>query len=277
MATRKQRREAAARKLQRQVERRRVQAAKRRRRNQIIGAATAVVVVVAAAVLIVLTTGGDDDKPAAAPTNTPTATTPTREAKSTSGPCKYTETDAAIADTTNYKDVGLPPDPKKTPATGSVPLTVKTNQGDLTFTLDRAKAPCAVQSFDYLVSKKFFDGTSCPRLTTDGIYVMQCGSPSSSQAGGPTYEFKEENTKKADYAAGVIAMAKSSQPGTTGSQFFIIYKDSNGGLAKDYSVVGTVTKGLDVIKDIAKAGTTDKSTDGAPKKGLTFNAITASA
>lgn len=279
VATRKQRRQAAARKLQRQMERRHEQAVKRRRRTQIAGAAIAVAVVAAAAVLIALNTGGDDDnEPAAAPTSPATATTaPAGDAKSTSGPCKYAETEAALSDQTNYKDVGLPPDPKKTPATGTVPLTVQTNQGAMEFTLDRAKAPCAVQSFDFLAGKKFFDGTSCPRLTTDGIYVLQCGSPSSSQVGGPTYQYKEENTKKADYSEGVIAMAKSQQAGSTGSQFFIIYKDSNGGLGKDYSVIGKVTKGLDIVKDIGKAGTKDKGTDGAPKKGLTFMSISASA
>ncbi len=187
MPTTKQRRENARRRLERQIQRRQEAAIKRRRRNLITAASLGVVVVLGAVFLLVTQLGGDDPTtPAAQGTPTPSASasaTPARAPKSTSGPCKYTETEQTLTNP-DATDVGLPPDPAKTPSTGKVPVTIATDRGTMTMVLDRAKAPCAVQSFLFLTGKKFFDNSPCPRVVSEGIFVLQCGDPSGTTAGG---------------------------------------------------------------------------------------------
>jgi len=272
----KQRRETARRRLERQLQHRQELAARRRRRNLVAGAAFGVVLVVGAVWLIIATVGGGDTTTPAAkasPTTTPASPTPTpsRPPKSTSGPCKYAESNQTLLNP-NAKDVGLPPDPAPTPATGTVPVTFASNRGAIVITLDRSKAPCAVQSLLYLVGKKFFDKTPCPRVTgaKAGLFVLQCGDPSGTTGGGPTYQYKAE-PPKTGYVAGTVAMANSGQPNTTGSQFFIVYQDSKS-LPKDYSLVGTVTRGLDVVKKVAAAGDdgSNQAGGGKPKLPITF-------
>jgi peptidyl-prolyl cis-trans isomerase B (cyclophilin B) len=286
--TSKQRRETARRRLERQIQHRQEVAARRRRRNVVIAAALSVLVVVGAVWLIVVKVGDNTDQAAAAPSATPsgsaaatpTATaTPAHEPRKTSGPCAYAETNQTLTNP-NAKDVGLPPDPKPTPATGKVPVTFKSNQGTVVITLDRASAPCAVQSFLYLVGKKFFDNTNCPRVSAkakDGLGVLQCGDPSGTTAGGPTYQYKEENLSKASYGVGTVAMANGGA-GTTSSQFFIMHEDGSG-LGKNYSVIGKVTQGLDVVQKVAKAGNdgSNQAGGGKPNLAITFSTVTAAA
>jgi peptidyl-prolyl cis-trans isomerase B (cyclophilin B) len=109
----------------------------------------------------------------------------------------------------------------------------------------------------------------------DGLFVLQCGDPSGTTAGGPTYQYKAEPPKGA-YVAGVVAMANSGQPNTTGSQFFIVYQDSKS-LPKQYSAVGTVTQGLDVVKKVAAAGNdgSNQAGGGKPKLPITFLTVRA--
>ena len=61
----------------------------------------------------------------------------------------------------NLTAVGPPPDADHLPAEGTSTLLMATNHGELTLTLDRAKAPCAAASFTYLAAQKFFDGSTC--------------------------------------------------------------------------------------------------------------------
>ncbi len=273
MPTSKQRRETARRRLERQLQRRQEQAARRRRRNLVLAAALGVVLVVGAVWLVIAKTGGTG-KPAAAasssaPASTPATPTPTPKhpAKSTSGPCKYAETNATLT-SPNVKDVGLPPDPKSTPSSGTANFALDTNDGAITIQLNRAAAPCTVQSFVYLAGKKFFDNTKCHRLTTANIFVLQCGDPSGTGGGGPTYQIKDENLAKAKYTRGMVAMANGG-PNTNGSQFFILWKDSTS-LPKSYTVIGKVAAGLDVVDRVAKAGSDNKngSGDGAPRMSV---------
>ena len=273
MPTSKQRRETARRRLERQLQRRQEQAARRRRRNLVIAAAFGVLLVVGGVWLVIAKVGGNE-KPAAASSSSPTATpsptpTPKHPPKMTSGACKYAESNSTLTNP-NVKDVGLPPDPKTTPHTGAVNFALTTSAGAITIQLDRAGAPCTVQSFVYLAGKKFFDNTKCHRLTTSNIFVLQCGDPSGTGSGGPSYQIKDENLARAKYTRGMVAMANGG-PNTNGSQFFIIWKDSTS-LPKSYTVIGKVTAGLDVIDKVAKAGSDNKngSGDGAPKLPVTI-------
>ena len=267
MPTAKQRRQAAQRHLQRQLERRAELARKRRRTMGIVATVVAVVVVVGA-VLLINNLGGDEGNAAAdssASASTSAAAAPAAAKTNADGTitCDY------VADTSgnpNLKDVGTPPNPDQTPGKGTSTLLMKTNQGDLTLTLDRAKAPCAAASFTYLASKKFFDGSPCHREVNQPTFgVLQCGDPTGTGSGGPAYKFAEEIPAGTTYPRGTIAMANSGGGGTTSSQFFLCFTNTD--LPAQYTPVGTVDEaGLAVLDKIAKAGN-DGSFEPSPGGG----------
>jgi peptidyl-prolyl cis-trans isomerase B (cyclophilin B) len=126
-----------------------------------------------------------------------------------------------------------------------------TTQGVITVRMLTDKAPCTTFSFRFLASQGYYNQTHCHRLTTQGIYVLQCGDPTGTGSGGPGYEFNDENLAGATYPAGTVAMANAG-PNTNGSQFFFTWKDTT--LAPDYTPFGTVIGGMDVLQKIAAAG-----------------------
>lgn len=175
------------------------------------------------------------------------------------------------------------PDPCGKPATGSVKslswkkepamtidksadytMKMATTCGEMDLALNAAAAPHTVNSFDFLAGKGYFDHTKCHRLTAEGIYVLQCGDPKGTGAGGPGYTIPDENLKDKSlkgnvYPAGTVAMANQynaqtkSGRDTGGSQFFLVYQDSQ--LPPDYTPFGTVSgAGMKVLKKIAAAG-----------------------
>ena len=155
--------------------------------------------------------------------------------------------------------------------TGKVDATLKTNVGDLKVVLDAGKTPCTVNSFLSLAEQGYFDDTQCHRLTTQGIYVLQCGDPTATGSGGPGYQFDDELTGKETYGAGTLAMANAG-PGTNGSQFFIVYQDSM--LDPNYTVFGTVdAAGIKTVQGVAAKGTTNGQPDGAPKQAVTITGV----
>jgi cyclophilin family peptidyl-prolyl cis-trans isomerase len=279
--TNKQRREAAQRHLQRQLDRR-AELAKRRRRNMGIVAALVAALVVAGVILLgtgVL--GGDDDPDAgAAGSSSPAAGQDTAAPGVAAAPstnadgtvtCDYAPADPAGGE---IIDVGTPPEPDAVSAEGSVELAMATNQGDLTLTLDRSIAPCSVHSFAFLAEQAFFDDTPCHRLTTSAtLSVLQCGDPTGSGSGGPSYRMAEEVTQETTYPRGTVAMAKSAAPSSTGSQFFLVYADSQ--LPPEYTVVGTIDDaGLEVLDAIGEAGVDGGGEDGAPAEAVTIESMT---
>ena len=149
-------------------------------------------------------------------------------------------------------------------------FTFNTNCGVIEVTLN-AKAPITISSLAALIKGKYYDNSLCHRLTTQGLFVLQCGDPTLTGAGSPTgwKGYKDENLPKSaanNYPEGTVAMANSG-PNTNGSQFFIVYQDT--ALPPNYSVWGTVTTGLEVIDAIAAAGVApdeagNARTDGPP-------------
>jgi len=126
-----------------------------------------------------------------------------------------------------------------------------TSQGVITVRMLTSKAPCTTFSFRFLASRGYYNQTHCHRLTTQGIYVLQCGDPTGTGAGGPGYEFNDENLAGATYPAGTVAMANAG-PNTNGSQFFFTWK--NTALPPLYTPFGTVIGGMGVLQKIAAAG-----------------------
>lgn len=161
--------------------------------------------------------------------------------------------------TCEYPPAGDPARTVDPPATtnvstrGTVTATVAMTAGDVTITMDRAKAPCTVNSFVSLAEQGYFDDTDCHRLTDYGIFVLQCGDPTATGTGGPGYTIPDEVSSDATYPAGTVAMAKRQAPNTGGSQFFLVYADTD--LPPEYTIFGTMDQaGIDVVGGIAAQG-----------------------
>ena len=147
-----------------------------------------------------------------------------------------------------------------------------TTQGTITFKALTTAAPCTTYSFRYLAERGFYDKTHCHRLTTQRIYVLQCGDPTGTGSGAPGYAYNDENLTGATYPAGTVAMANAG-PNTNGSQFFIVTKDTV--LRPNYTPFGVVTGGMDVLAKIAAAGEDDQNGpgDGFPALAVDFHSI----
>jgi len=152
-------------------------------------------------------------------------------------------------------------------------FTLETNCGVIEFATD-PKAPITVGTMAWLANEGFFNNTACSRLTTQGIFVLQCGDPAGDRTGGPGFKFADENLPLpgADgnyvYPRGTVAMANSG-PNTNGSQFFLVYQDSP--LPPNYTIWGNITSGLDVLENIASAGVLDGSSDGSPTQAVVIS------
>jgi len=182
---------------------------------------------------------------------------------------------------TGARSGGDLPDPSVAEArtwTATVDLCAGGTETDLVLELDGAAAPQAVASFVSLADQGYYDGTSCHRLTTQGIYVLQCGDPTGTGTGDPGYSYGPiENAPKDDvYPAGTIAMARRGDDGESmGSQFFIVYQDSTipSDTAGGYTVLGTVTSGLDAVQAVADAGVEGGAGDGSPTSPVIIEGV----
>ncbi len=272
MTGNKRERELARAKYERQQARRAQEASKRRRRYQVVTAVLVSVGVVGAVIGLQHVLGNSSDTAAA---GTPSAAATSSSSPSASTSAAPIPTDGSDA-TCTYpaggsasKTVGAPATSAPTrPATGAA--TIVLNGKPVTVQLLRSKAPCTVNSFAHLAQAKYFDKTTCHRLTTGQLSVLQCGDPSGSGSGGPGYTFPDENLAGATYPAGTVAMANSG-PDTNGSQFFLVYKDST--LPPSYTPFGKIVGGMDVLDAIGTAGVKGGGTDGAPATPVTINSV----
>ncbi|MFC1404708.1 MULTISPECIES: peptidylprolyl isomerase [Streptacidiphilus] len=272
----KRRRELERLKYERQVARRRASVKKTRRNSAIVGVSVLAVAGIAGGAWAA-TGAGDKPKKAVTAKASATATASASATAAAAGSAHVagcTTPAAGKATTKQWKtEPALTIDTKST-----YTATISTNCGPITIKLDAAAAPHTVNSFVYLASQHFFDHVTCHRLTTAGIYVLQCGDPTGTGSGGPGYKFKDENLtassiKGGTYPAGTVAMANSGA-NTNGSQFFLVYKDST--LSASYTPFGTITGGLSTLQKIAAAGTNNANGtgDGNPLQTVTMNTVT---
>jgi len=155
-------------------------------------------------------------------------------------------------------------------------FTFVTNCGNIVVTTVGAKAPITLTQLSTLARGGYFNNSLCHRLTTQGLYVLQCGDPTATGGGGPNFTYRDENLPAEglnNYPAGTVAMANSG-PGTNGSQFFLVFADTT--LGANYTIWGTVTQGLDIVKAIAKAGVRGGGADGAPSQQIEIKRVTVS-
>lgn len=156
--------------------------------------------------------------------------------------------------------------------------SMQVGNATLELELDGVNAPQAVANFISLSQSGFYEGVTCHRLVTDGIYVLQCGDPSGDGSGGPGYNFGPIENAPADdsYLTGSLAMARVGGDGSSmGSQFFIVYQDSRipSDDAGGYTVFGKITDGLEGLNPIIEAGVQGGATDGPPSVETVLGAI----
>jgi cyclophilin family peptidyl-prolyl cis-trans isomerase len=199
------------------------------------------------AVLVVVLAGCGGKTQAAGGDTTASAPTTTTTTVATLGGCK------AVAAPQPKQDGG-----RKSPAAGLdaarvYMVTIETNCGSFTITLDQKQSPHATAAFVSLAKSGFFDQTSFHRIVPG--FVIQGGDPTGTGTGGPGFSTLDPPRPTARYTRGVVAMAKTGAepPGTAGSQFFVVTAD-DAGLPPDYAVIGTVTKGLPVVMRIGALG-----------------------
>lgn len=202
------------------------------------------------------------DATSAPATATPDAS-PSPEA-TPDGTCEYVTSPNA----TPAKDVELPsPDTLDEDELRGV---ISTSAGEIAFTLDGEKAPCTVASFHSLAVQDYFNDTSCHRLVTQGIHILQCGDPTGTGRGGPGYSFADELAGDEKYEAGTIAMANAG-PNTNGSQFFLVYEDTF--LSPEYTVFGHMDdESIDIVAAVAEEGNAPNGT--APARAVDIESVT---
>lgn len=279
MPSNEERRETAQRKLEEQLESR-VQKDRQRRILTVVGALVAIAAAAAAIVAFVMKDKSSvSDTATAAPTSVaPTTAAPRggdgqlpafKAAADLGANCQYPAAQKASRQVDAPKSGKVPTDP------ATISVSMSTDQGNIGLVLNNAEAPCTVNSFASLAQKGYFNDTICHRLTTStSLGVLQCGDPSGTGSGGPGYQFGNEYPtnqypkndpalqKAVLYPRGTLAMANAG-PDTNGSQFFLVYKDSQ--LPPGYTVFGTIDgTGLATLDKIAQGGVAGGGEDGKP-------------
>jgi len=132
-------------------------------------------------------------------------------------------------------------------------VTIKTNFGSIKFTLLPDIAPETVRNFSKLAGSGFYNGTLFHRVIPG--FMIQGGDPNTKSPdksmwgqGGPGYNLKAEFNSRS-HLRGIVSMARSTDPDSAGSQFFIVTSDSTF-LDKQYTVFGEVTEGMEVADKI---------------------------
>lgn len=197
--------------------------------------------------LLLSACGGDDENTSAGGRSTPTA-------EPTVTP-EETPDDAAAAACEKASDPKPRPSGdlnkprKQLDKSKTYVVEVVTTCGEFEITLDAERAPKTAASFASLVEEGFFDGLKFHRVVPG--FVIQAGDPEGSGQGGPGYSVVEAPPEDLVYSKGVVAMAKTQleDPGTSGSQFFVVTAE-DAGLPPEYALVGKVTEGLDVVEKI---------------------------
>ena len=304
MTTNEESREAAKRKLEERLEAERL--ARRKRKIVIASVSTAVVVAVVAGVTAIVWKKVADDREAARWTTCAFEDSPSRFEQL---PDKVPDTVPADQRPQYQKELdelkAAAKDERQSPKPdervlkeGTEQATFTTTQGVLPVTLERDSAPCNVAAVTSLIENKFYDGTTCHRMTTaDKLKILQCGDPTGTGMSGPGWTSPDEpptDLKKVGqpdpmtgsqpviYPRGTVAIANSSQggqnPNTGSSQLFIVIQDSE--LGPDYSIVGHVDEaGLPVLDKIYDGGINpgpagSQPGDGKPKVDVTIETAT---
>ena len=249
----KREKEVARLKAERQAARRAEREAAQKRKA--IWGGVIAVVVAAVVIAVIAWAPWSSGTNTVTPTPTPTVASPTPSATASVADC--TPAPTPRADNMSFKT------PPPYSLTSGTVLTLSTNCGAIVIQTEPVKAPQTTKAMLGLAQAGYFNLTKCHRLTTSGIYVLQCGDPKGDGTGGPGFTLPEENLPKAgtnNYPAGTVAMARTSAKHSGGSQFFLVYQDTT--LSPDYTIWGHITSGLSKLQAIAAAGTDNANQQG---------------
>lgn len=142
------------------------------------------------------------------------------------------------------------------PKNGDKVAYLRTNFGEIHIKLFPEKVPETIKNFETLANSGYYDGTIFHRVIKD--FMIQGGDPTGTGRGGDSYKgpgtkISEEFDKELTHIYGALSMAKTSEPNTTGSQFFIVQnKSGTHHLDNLHSVFGQVYQGLDTLERIAQ-------------------------
>jgi len=148
--------------------------------------------------------------------------------------------------------------PPALPAGETRTVTIQTDMGAIAIKVQANLSPIAAGNFVALAGCGFYDGVVFHRVATlqDGTpFVIQGGDPTGTGSGGPNYTIQDEPVT-ATYQRGTVAMARTSQPNSVGSQFFIVLDDKDQSVlasANTYQIIGSVTSGMDAVDAIYAA------------------------
>lgn len=151
------------------------------------------------------------------------------------------------------------PDPL--PAGETRAVTISTDLGTMTLTIEADLSPIAAGNFVSLVDCGFYDGVVFHRVVPG--FVIQGGDPTGTGTGGPGYTIKDESVTTS-YARGTVAMARTPAPDSVGSQFFIVLDDGARTAlesANTYQIIGSVTAGMETADAIAAAADAELPSD----------------
>ena len=239
-----------------------------RRNKQVLGILLAMVVLIGGFVGLTMALNTEDNTAGRAKAGAPASQAPPALAKPVAGcvPAPKAPTD---------KRSGTLPD-KQTAAGRTFIATVTTNCGEVAMELDGGKAPQTVASFLSLAKSGYWDDSPCHRLTTSGIFVLQCGDPTGTGGGTPGYGYGVENAPASfTYPKGSLAMARTKDPKSNGGQFFVVYKETTLNDPAGYSIFGKITSGMDIVDRVAAAGATpaDANQNTAPLQPISILAV----
>jgi len=151
--------------------------------------------------------------------------------------------------------------PEPLPAGETRSVTITTDLGEIVIGLSADLSPIAVGNFAALAACAYYDGIVFHRVVPG--FVIQGGDPTGTGTGGPGYTITDEPVAT-EYARGTVAMARTSQPNSVGSQFFIVLDDAARGsleAANTYQIIGTVTSGMETADAIAAAADAELPSD----------------
>ena len=153
-------------------------------------------------------------------------------------------------------------------------ITFVTNCGNIVVEPLNNLAPLTVTAITALAKGRFYNKTLCHRMMNNGAYFLQCGDPTASGFGGPAWQpYADENLPvngPANYPAGTVAMANSG-PNTNGSQFFLVYQDTQ--FDPNYTIWGKITTGLNIVKAIGNAGVKGGGSVGTPATKIAIESV----
>ncbi len=152
-------------------------------------------------------------------------------------------------------------------------VVLKTSCGEFTIRVDQKTSPKTAASFVALAESGFYDGTVFHRIVPG--FVIQGGDPTGSGTGGPGYSTRDVPPRDTVYSKGVVAMAKTQTepPGTAGSQFFVVTA-GDAGLPPEYTLLGKVVNGEDVVGAIGELGDPASGGAGVPLQAVTIEKAT---